>query len=86
MLAFSASRDPDAYDGREEVGKKRRRLRNKIATSGFEDAKRFGEDLVAAARVAGRTTGGRSGFARRRGRGVPARRKRRLTGARFQRW
>jgi hypothetical protein len=37
------------YDGKEKVGKKRRRLRNKIAASGLEGAKRFGEDLFVAA-------------------------------------
>ena len=36
-------------DGREKVGKKRRRLRNKVAACGPQGATQFGQDLFVAA-------------------------------------
>ena len=37
------------YDGKEKVGRKRRRLRNKVAACGLQGSKQFGEDLFVAA-------------------------------------
>ena len=37
------------YDGKEKVGRKRRRLRNKVAACGLQGAKQFGQDLFVAA-------------------------------------
>jgi len=37
------------YDGKEQLGKKRRRLRNKVAACGLQGAGQFGQDLFVAA-------------------------------------
>jgi len=37
------------YDGKEKVGRKRRRLRNKVGACGLQGAKQFGQDLFVAA-------------------------------------
>ena len=37
------------YDGKEKLGGKRRRLRNKIAACGLEGSEQFGQDLFVAA-------------------------------------